>query len=128
MRTSHGLNFILSTKRNLIVLTAPRPSQTAPKHKAARVIHINMQVTSSVLRKVFSITSLFNLFLNNAAKVAVVAPTAELSTKLVTPITNRPVMEKKISKGRIPARRSLNFLLHVIFSRSCFESGGPRFG
>ena len=28
--------------------TAPRPSNTAPKHSAARMIHMNMQVMSSV--------------------------------------------------------------------------------
>jgi hypothetical protein len=36
---------------------------------------------------------------HQAASVAAVAPTAELSTRLVKPITKRPVIAKKISEG-----------------------------
>jgi TRAP-type mannitol/chloroaromatic compound transport system permease large subunit len=100
----------------------------APKQSAARMIHINIHVTSSVLRIVTSKTFIVKRPLKSAAKVAVVAPTAELSTKLVTPMTNIPVIEKNITKGRIPARRSLNVLPQVTSDSSCFDKEGPRFG
>ena len=46
-----------------IALPAPKPSKTAPKHNAAKIIHINMHETPSVFFKVVSKTCLLNLLL-----------------------------------------------------------------
>ncbi len=67
------------------------------------MIHMNMQLTLKVLRIVFSITGRVIRPLTSAAMVAAVAPTAELSVRLVNPIRNNPVMQKKIKNGMMPA-------------------------
>ncbi|GIX13293.1 MAG: hypothetical protein KatS3mg118_1252 [Paracoccaceae bacterium] len=64
---------------------------------------------ASVLRAVSCRTRSVSRRLASAASVAAAAPTAELSTRLVTPITNSPVMKKKMAKGAMPARRSFSF-------------------
>src|SRR4030065_417638 len=56
MMTSHGLSPHFSRNRNSMAFTAPRPSKTAPKQSAARMIHMNMQLMPRVLRMVSSIT------------------------------------------------------------------------
>ena len=66
--------------------------------------------------------------LYQATSVAANAPTAEDSTMLVTPITNRPVIEKTINSGRTPALSRRNFSRHEICCRSSSGSGGPRCG
>ena len=110
-----------------IALTAPMPSNTAPKLKAAKIIHINIQETPKVFFKVFSITGQFNLPLNNAARVAPNAPTAEHSTRLAIPIKNNPVIEKKIAKGIKPA--CSNFIFSVFeICLSSFGRAGPNSG
>ena len=103
------------------------PSNTAPKLSAARIIHINIHETPSVLRIVASMTFRFNLLFAKAAIVAAVAPTAELSTKLVIPMTNKPVIKKKIKKGIMPAFNTLSFLLKGILRSSSLRAGA-RFG
>ena len=110
-----------------IALTAPMPSKTAPKLRAAKIIHINIQDTPSVFFKVFSITFHLSLPLNKAAKVAPKAPTAEHSTKLAIPIKKSPVIEKKIANGIKPACKSLNFS-DLEICLSCFGSAGPSSG
>jgi hypothetical protein len=72
------------------------------------MIHMNMQEMASVLRTVSSKTLVLKRPLNSAASVAARAPTAELSTRLVTPMTYSPVIEKKMSSGSSPAHYGLN--------------------
>ena len=110
-----------------MALTAPRPSNTAPKHSAARMIHINMQDTLSVLRNVSSSTCLVNLRFQAAARQAAQAPVAELSTRLVTPVIKRPITENMMSSGMTPAPSSLIFAASGM-ARSEAASGGPRRG
>ena len=106
--------------------TAPSPSKTAPKQSAAKMTHMNMQLTLNDLCRVSSNTLRVNRPLNKAASVAAPAPTAELSTRLVTPIMNRPVIEKIMTKGKMPARSRLNFSLQLIPRRSSTGSAGPK--
>ena len=65
---------------------------------------MNMALTARLFLSVSSITLRVMRPLNPATSVAANAPTADDSTMLVTPITNRPVIEKTISSGRRPAR------------------------
>ena len=125
--TSQGVKFQLVINNDSIDLTAPIPSNTAPKLSAARIIHINIHEIPSVLRIVASITFLFNLRFAKAAIVAAVAPTAELSTKLVIPIMNKPVIKKKIKNGVIPAFNTFSFALKGILRSSSLKAGA-RFG
>ena len=127
MRISQGDSPSLPTKNPSIARTAPTPSKTAPKQSAARMIHMNMQLIASVLRMVASITRRVILPLNSAARVAAVAPTAELSTRLVIPIRNSPVIEKKMTRGRIPALSRRNFSPQPT-RRSSAGNAGPRCG
>ena len=83
IRTSQGLSSNRPMKKASIALTAPTPSKTAPKAIAAKMIHMNMQLTPRDLRMVFSITWRVSRSLTRAASVAAVAPTAELSVGLV---------------------------------------------
>ena len=103
IKTPQGLRFHLSINKVSIALTAPIPSKTAPKLKAARMIHINIHDTPKVFFRVLSITFQVSFPFNRAANVAPKAPTAEHSTKLAMPIKNKPVIEKKIAKGINPA-------------------------
>ncbi len=91
------------------------------------MIHMNMQLMASVLRLTTSIRCQVSRRRTSAARVAAVAPTAELSTRLVTPITNSPVMQKKMTRGRMPARSSRSFSAQPM-SRSSAGSAGPRCG
>ena len=59
--------------------------------------------------------------------VAAAAPTAELSTRLVTPIRNSPVMRKKMRRGTTPAPSSRTFSLQPT-CRSSAGRAGPRCG
>jgi TRAP-type mannitol/chloroaromatic compound transport system permease large subunit len=61
--TPQGVKFQLSIKRVSIACPAPKPSNTAPKVKAANIIHMNMQETPKVFLRVFSKTILLNLLL-----------------------------------------------------------------
>ena len=88
---------------------------------------MNMQLTPRVLRAVASRTSNVSRRRKRAARVAPAAPTAELSTRLVQPMRKSPVIEKKMRKGRTPARRSPSFSRSGIV-RSSFGSAGPRRG
>ena len=88
---------------------------------------MNMHEIPRVLRTVSSMTLRLSRRLARAARVAAVAPTAELSTRLVTPMTNSPVMKKKMRKGMIPARSSRSFSLMGRF-RSASLTVGPRWG
>ena len=47
--------------------------------------------------------------LDDGGQCRAVAPTAELSTRLVKPKTKSPVMKKKMRKGMMPARASAAF-------------------
>ena len=91
------------------------------------MIHMNMQLTPSVLRSVASITRRVSRPRSQAARVAVAAPTAELSTRLVTPSRKRPVIDAKIRKGRMPARSRRSFAARLT-RRSARGSTGPRCG
>ena len=62
-------------------------------------LYLMIEAFQLVVSKIFMVKRR----LNRAAKVADTAPTAELSTKLVNPMTNSPVMRKNMSSGRIPA-------------------------
>ncbi|MNY59849.1 hypothetical protein D3C86_1963360 [compost metagenome] len=89
---------------------------------------MNMQVMPSVLRRVSSITWRLSRRLTRAVRVAAAAPTAELSTRLVMPIRNRPVMEKKMNSGAIPALSRRSFSPRVICRRSSSGRAGPSAG
>jgi len=127
IKTPQGLKFHLSINKFSIALTAPIPSKTAPKQRAASMIHINIHDTPKVFFKTSSMVFLFNLPLAKAAMVAAKAPTAEHSTKLAIPIINKPVITKKITKGIIPALNNFNFSINEI-CLSSFESTGPNSG
>ena len=88
---------------------------------------MNMQEMPRVLRMVSSMTFRLSRRLASAARVDAVAPTAELSTRLVMPMTNNPVMKKKMRKGMIPARSSRSFSLMGML-RSASLTVGPRWG
>ena len=121
--TSHGVKFQLVINNDSMDFTAPIPSNTAPKQSAARIIHINIHEIPSVLRIVASKTLQFNLLFAMAAIVAAVAPTAELSTKLVIPIMNKPVIKKKIKNGVMPALNTLSFSLKGMLRSSTLKAG-----
>ena len=110
-------------KRFSSARAAPSPSNTAPKARAARINQRNMADTSSVCREVLTSKGQLSRRLAAAARVAAVAPTAELSTRLVYPKTNSPVMKKKIRNGMMPARSSLSFSAKGMFSSSSFTVG-----
>ena len=55
------------------------------------------------------------------------APTAELSTRLVMPMKNSPDIRKMMRMGRIAELRSLNFCFQGI-ERSSLEAAGPSLG
>ena len=61
---------------------------------------MNMALTARLFLSVSRITCQVMRPLYQATSVAANAPTAEDSTMLVTPITNRPVIEKTINSGR----------------------------
>ena len=64
---------------------------------------MNMALTARLFRSVSSITLRVIRPLYQATSVAANAPTADDSTMLVTPITNRPVIEKMIRAAGSPA-------------------------
>ena len=109
MSTCQGVSSHLVINKDSSALTAPSPSKTAPKQSAARIIHMNMQDIPRVFLMDSSMTFRVSVPLAIAAIVAAVAPTAELSTRLVTPIINRPVIKKKIKNGIMPAFKSFSF-------------------
>ena len=127
IKTPHGDKFHFSMNKVSMARPAPRPSNTAPKVSAAKIIHINMQETPRVFLRVVSKTFLLNLPLKIDASVANKAPTAEHSTRLAIPIKNKPVIKKKITKGTIPAFNNLIFSIKGT-SLSLSGSIGPRFG
>ena len=89
---------------------------------------MNMQLMVSVLRVESSITLRFRLPAHHAAATDSKAPTAELSTRLVTPLRNSPIMTKKMASGRRPARSNAYFSARVICARSSAGSAGPMSG
>ncbi len=91
------------------------------------MIHMNMQEMPRVLRTVSSNTCQERRRLIQAATVTAAAPTAELSTRLVTPMKNSPVMEKKMRKGAMPARSSRSLSIQGTL-RSSGGSAGPSSG
>ncbi len=74
---------MLSTNRKRTTSTARRPSNTAPKASAARMIHRNMQEIISVLRVALSITAHVRRPLNHAPPMAASAPMTLLSDRRV---------------------------------------------
>ena len=109
IRIINGLKFRRSVNTLSIALTAPSPSNTAPKASAAKIIHMNMQVIPSVFLIEFSNTSLVMRPFRIAARKAAIAPIAELSTSDVQPFTKGTIMTAKIITGSNPARRSRIF-------------------
>ena len=107
--------------------TAPRPSKTAPKASAARMTHMNMQLTLRVSRSTSTMPFQFSRLLIRAMTVTAMAPTAELSTMLVTPRKNSPDIRKMMTMGTIAVLSSLNFLLQGML-RSSLEAAGPSWG
>ena len=121
--TCQGLKSHFVINKDSMALTAPIPSKTAPKQSAARITHINIHDMPSVFLNVSSMTFFVRERLASAAIVAAVAPTAELSTRLVIPIRNKPVIKKKIRNGTMPAFNSLSFSLSGISSSSLLTVG-----
>ena len=107
--TPQGDKFQESRKRCLMACTAPRPSKTALKQRAAIMIHMNMQLTLRVWTRTTRRTRFVSLFLMRAATVATKAPTAELSTRLVKPARKAPVTERMIARGRRPFKSRRRF-------------------
>ena len=71
-----------SRKKDSMARTAPSPSKTAPKARAASRIHMNMQVTFSVPRMHTSQMVRVQRPLMTATSDAMTAPTTEDSTRL----------------------------------------------
>ena len=126
--TSQGDRFQLVMNSVSIARAAPMPSNTAPKQSAARMIHMNMQDIPRVLRIVSSITFRFSRPLTNAAMVAQVAPTAELSTRLVIAHDEEPRHEEEDQKRNNTGAEQLELLRHRAYSRSSSLTVGPRWG
>jgi len=112
IRIIHGLRPSLVVNRSSMALTAPRPSKIAPKASAARMIHMNMQEMPRVERTEVSNTSLFIRPFSTAARKAVIAPIAELSTSEVQPFTKGTIIAAKIASGSTPenSRRYFSFM------------------
>lgn len=68
-----------------------------------------MQDIPKVWRTEASSTLLLNRPLNCAIIIAIIAPIAELSTKLVHPLMKGITMVAKIPSGNRPARNKANF-------------------
>ncbi len=88
---------------------------------------MNMQEMASVWRTDASNTARVIRRLRIAAMNAAMAPMAELSTRLVQPLTNGTIIEAKITTGRTPARNRRNFSPRLTW-RSSFGSTGPSSG
>src|SRR4030042_296151 len=107
--------------------TAPSPANTAPKASAARMAQLNMQLTLRVSRSTSTMIFQVSRLLIRAMMVMAMAPTAELSTRLVTPMKNSPDMRKMMRMGRMAELSSLNFWPQGML-RSSFEAAGPSWG
>ena len=127
IRITHGLRPSRRVNRSSMALTAPNPSKTAPKARAARMIHMNMHVMPRVLRTEFSNTSRVIRPFSIAARNAVIAPIAALSTNDVQPFTKGTIMTAKITRGSKPARNSRSFSARGT-SRSSGFNAGPNTG
>ena len=127
MSMIQGFSPICSVNRWSIAFTAPRPSKTAPKASAARIIHINMQEIASVFLTVASSTLYDIRPLKIAARNAAIAPIAEASTSEVQPFTNGTIMAANIPNGSIPALNKRSFS-RVEILRSSTGNAGPREG
>ncbi|MNL24274.1 hypothetical protein D3C87_1457020 [compost metagenome] len=92
------------------------------------MIQRNMVETISVLRVQASRMVQFSRRENSAASVASSAPTAELSTRLVTPVRNRPIISPNTPSGRMPARARAIFSAVDMRSRSSAGSTGASSG
>src|SRR5687767_13757687 len=68
MITAQGLRSSLSRNRYSSAFTAPNPSKTVPKANAARISHMNMQETLSVLIDVSRISRQVKRPLTTAAR------------------------------------------------------------
>ncbi len=88
---------------------------------------MNMQEMPSVFRTDVSKTVAVILPLRTAARKAVSAPIAELSTRLVQPLTNGTIMAAKMPSGSRPARSSFSFSF-IGMLRSSGGSAGPSSG
>ena len=88
---------------------------------------MNMQEIASVLRTEFSNTSRVMRPLRTAARKAVIAPMAELSTSEVQPLTNGTIIAAKMTSGSKPARSRRSFSRSGM-SRSSGGSTGPSSG
>ena len=126
-RISQGESPQPSTKSFASARPAPSPSKTALKQSAARMIQRNMALIERVWRTTDS--SIFHPRWprHQAASVAASAPTALDSVRLVMPMRKSPVIEKKMTKGRTPARSSRSFSESGTL-RSSGGSAGPRWG
>ena len=127
IRIIHGDKPSFSVNRLSMALTAPKPSNTAPKARAASMIHINMQVIPKVFFNEVSKTFQFMRPFRQAAVNAVIAPMAELSTSDVQPFTNGIIMAKNMANGSKPESRRRYFSAFGIL-RSSSLSAGPRLG
>ena len=123
-----GLRPSCSVNNWSIALTAPSPSNTAPKAKAARITHMNMHEIPSVLRVAVSNTFHVKRRFTAAARTVVPTPMTELSTRLVQPLMKGIIIAAKIAKGKSPDFRVDIFSAQVISARSSAESGGARWG
>ena len=88
---------------------------------------MNMQETPRVWRTEFSKTLRVIRPFNTAAMNAATAPSAELSTREVQPLTKGTIITKKITKGNRPALSNRNFSGHPTL-RSSLLSAGPSLG
>ena len=112
-----------------IARTAPIPSKTAPKASAARISHMNMQETSSVLIDVVACSSRqVRRPLTTAASVAQVAPTAELSTRLVYAADEEPGHREEDQEGDDAGAQQAPAFPAAACSSSSSETVGASFG
>ena len=107
--------------------TAWSESNTAEKLSAAIMIHRNIAELFSVSLRVLVKTFIVRRFLKSAIRNAASAPTAELSSREVSPLKNDPMTLSTRMIGRMPARRTLNFSAQLKL-RCSFGSTGPSFG
>ena len=84
---------------------------------------MNMQEIARVWRVLFSNTSRVMRPRSTAARKAVMAPMAELSTSDVQPLTNGTIIAAKIASGRMPACSSLSFAARGMVRASSLSAG-----
>ena len=124
---TQGLSPNCSVNKSSMARTAPNPSKIAPNPIAARMIHMNMQVIARVWRIVVSKTCFVIRPLNTAVNKAARAPIAELSTRLVQPLTKGTIITAKIPSGSSPAFNKRSFSDMEMF-RCSSPNAGPSWG